>query len=469
MKAFEKIVIAVGVMLVVGAIVVLRIAVPGSGPVSVEGDTSPVEKAGPGRRPGPAVTARRGAGTVRKPSSARSAGSRIVSAVKSRGPVALARVNGAAIMEHQVFGRLGVDGMLSSGAEMESLQGRLDRAIDEELLHQYAVETGLGRSAEYAEARNRRELQLKRDETRALARFYESNNDELAALRESTRATDGEVARYLLENEGARWRMDEERVRRMLSERKYNEAYAKWFAGVLEGVPVSVNGQVILAETVIAALDARPMWGGRRGGGRGNREAAGALAEQLRSAAGLPAGGSGETTLDVEVVVGSSSFQAGQLLSGSGGGRRGGRRGGMPRGMSLADTVKSSVVAEMARQEGVDTSVAYRDRLTGPVGLGRSSAEVVARDILSTMVWNEVGLTSRDDVDVSDGEVDEYMEANSERYARFLEGRRGEEWARRMAQRAVGEEKLEQQRAGFLQELRAVATIEILDNRFAGS
>ncbi len=461
MKAFEKVVIVIGCLIVVGAVVAIRLKMPDLGTEEQSPGGAVEEGVLSGRppvRPGrPPVRPERPERPPTRPGE-----ERIVSETGSRQDRVLATVNKVPITEWQVFGPSGLrDEMMEYGGG-EYPKKMLDQAIDQELLRQYGIEQGLDQTEEYREMKEQQEQMVKRMEVNRLAGHYESTNEELVSMKKSLTATADEVDEYYEEHKKRYKRLDEKRakqsIERMLSKQKYQQGYHGWLAGVVESVPVTVNGQEVPLDVLREEMQA--MAAGRVPNARG-RTGGGALVSYIRSVVGAK-DDSDESTqrlFDAEIKVGSRTLGLGELLPRG----MGGRRGKIPidammRSPMLMTALKGYIVADKAMQEGVQAPEMPMGQSVPPMNMGR--------DGLSRLVMEREGLLAPGDLasEVTEEEIEAHIAENSRRYDSIIE--RSPERANGIARQRIAYEKLRLKREDFVKDLRAQADIEIVDERF---
>ena len=470
MKAFEKVVIVIGFLVVVGAVVAIRLKMPELGtPEKPDGGTEqgrvipvrpPVRPGGPPSRP------ERPERPLTRPGGERPTGESV-----NRQDTILARVNRVPITEWQVFGPSGLrDDMMEHG-EGEYPKRMLDQAIDQELLRQYARGQGLDQTDEYAKMKKQQEDMAKRMEVNRLAGYYESTNEELVSMRESLTATAAEVDAYYEDHSERYKRLGEDRakksIERMLSMQKYQQGYNEWLAGVIESVPMTVNGQEIPLDVLREEM--RTMAPGRAVPGA--RGSGGALVGYIRTQVDATddSDESLQRMLDAEIKVGSSTIGLNGLFPGAAmmrpSGGPDGTRPNIPleavmRGPMLITALKGYIVAEKAMQEGMHETEAFKAQAhPGP-------AMNMGRDVLPRMVMEKEGLLSPGDLvsEVTQAEIEAHIADNPGRYERIMQ--RSPERADGIARRRIAYEKLREKKEDFVKDLRADAVIEIVDERF---
>ncbi len=478
MKAFEKVAIVIGFLVVVGVVVTIRLKLPwGEGP----GQKSPESSGGvattrgaPGRLP-----VRLGGERTRPGRPETHPGEGRPVADVDRSDTVLARVNGMPITEWQVFGPRGLSDEMMERAGAQYPRRMLDAAIDQELMRQYGAEQKLDQTEEYREMKGYQERMARQMEVNRLAGYYESRSEELTALRESLKASPDEVEEYYREHAKRYDRLGEDRaktsIERMLSMQKYNQAYKGWLAGTLESVSVTVNGQEVPLDLLIQGMD--ELFPARRERGVRPPSSAlqgSALAEYIRTVAGATDDSeeSRQRLLDARIAVGPDTIRLGDLFPQPPGGAARGPEGGRPgipidqmlRGPMLMASIKGYIVAERARQEGVHETEEFKAQMS----MGPPAYMPGGGDVLPRLVMEHEGLLSPGDLEneVTDEEIDAHIAANPKRYERIAA--RSPARARSIAKRRMAYEKLREKKEDFLAGLRKNAVIEIVDERFKG-
>lgn len=474
MRSSGKLAVVIGLLVLVGVIVVIALKLPAR--KEVEQPVAPKK---------PDVTARKE--PKRKPPE-RPTPPRPAPAKPTPAPAAriddetvLATVNSVPLTAGDVFGPRGLEMLMSlPTTDRESLRARLDQAIEEELLRQYAAETGLDERPEYKKAGAREKHRLKQIETRQLAILYESRNEELVALAKSIQPTDAEVERYYQENreryaqsapEKAR-----ESVRGTLLAQRHTQAYAKWLERTVPQVRITVNGHPIPVELLKAGLDSVPPESNVPGMGTPSEFPAGeALFAFVREAAGAKdnSDASRKLLLETEIQVGNDVFKISDFFGGLA------REGppvtetawqvieGMLQSPMLITSLKTRVMAHKAKQEGMDKSPEFHDPGRPPLRdprLQRSGPSPEA--VLAEMVWEQADLVSPQNIQISEGEIDAHINENEAQYRSLMKRTGGENRARTAARRRIAFEKLRQMRKDFIRELWDAADIKILVDRF---
>ncbi len=467
MRTFEKVAIFLGFLVIVVAVVSIRLSLDeGQGPDASQ-PAEPAGAAAHGSRSRPRDRGQR----PRPPKPAtRSGDERTTSRPVHLQDTVLARVNGMPIMERQVFGPRGLSDQVIEGVAGDYPRKMLDAAIDQELLRQYGVEQGLDQTEEYREMVEQQEKMAERMEVNRLAGFYEESNEELRSMKDSLKATSEEVDEYYGQHRQRYERLGEDKAKQaiewMLSMQKYNQGYKVWLGGVLESVPVTVNGQEIPLEMLQDALNGLLPGPREAGAGLG-----GSLAEYIRTVVGVT-GDSEESRrriMGAEIGMGDTAVLLSELFSG--------RRGPVPGredaarsipidqllyGPMLIAYVKGYVVAEKARQDGVHETEEFKARVARSQTIhGPGGGEVLPRIVMDKEGFFSPGELEKE---VTDAEIDAHIEANRARYRRIMD--RSPERVRDIAKRRIAYEKLREKKEEFIADLRARATIEIVDERF---
>ena len=450
MKAFEKVVVVIGFLIVVGAVVAIRIKMPGLETAPQPGPEPVRERVVPARptvRPGrlPTRTER----PKRPPTSPGS--ERPVPETGSRQDGVLATVNDEPLTEQQVFGPSGLTDEMMERAGAQSPRKMLNRAIDQELLRQYAVAQGLHQTEDHRERTEQREKRARRMEVNRLAAHYESTNKKLVSIRKSLKATAAEVDEYYAEHKQRYVRLSEVRakqeIERMLSAQKYRPAYNRWLAGVLESVPLTVNDKKVPLKVLRKEMQA--MAAGPAGTTTDGEMGDSTLTGYIRSVVGArdDSDRSTKRLLKAKIKVGPNTVSVGELFP-----------AGIAGSPMLIPVLKGYIVAAKAVQEGVQLPEASRARARPPVDMDRGA--------LARLAMKKEGLLSPNDLasEVTEAEIEAELAKNPRQYERLLKD--APKWAARAARGRIAQERLNQKKEDFIKDLRSDAKIEIVDERF---
>ncbi len=472
MRTFEKVAIFLGFLVIVVAVVSIRLTLDEEQVPDASRPAERVRAAAQGGGPRPGDRSQ-----VLRPTKLgiRSGDERSTPRPLEVQDTVLARVNGMPITERQVFGPRGLSDQVMEGAEGDYPRKMLDAAIDQELLRQYGVEQGLDQTVEYRETMKQFEKMAERMKVNRLASFYEERNEELRSMKDSLKATTEEVDEYYDEYRQRYKRLGEKKAKqiiaRMLSMQKYNQGYKAWLGGVMESVPVTVDGQEIPLEVLQDAINGLFPGPREADAGTGGKSPGRSLAEYVRTAVGVTDDSeeSRERIMKAEIVIGDNVVALGELFPGRRGPvpGRGNASSSIPidqilHGPMLIAYVKGYVVAEEARQDGVHETEEFKAHIAESQTIpGSRGGEVLPR-----LVMEKEGLFSPGELEkeVTDEEIDAHIEANPGRYRRIMD--RSPERARDIARRRIAYEKLREKKQRFMADLRARATIEIVDERF---
>ncbi len=458
MGRFEKAIVILGVLVVVAGILLIRLTVP-----SGEGRSQPPKplRSRPPRPP----TMREG----RRPASVRRRGLSHIANPGKKNQTPLAKVNGVILTEHDVFGYRDAERVAEmTGRNPDYPRIMMDLAVRRELLCQFAEETGLDQSPEYLQKKEEREYEAMRMRVNYLASLYEQDSEELKALKESIEVTEADVREFYSLRGGKPRGKNEEKIkaeiRKRLHQGKYLEAYKLWLLEEMADVPILVNGRQIPQDLLNEGLDAmippEITVGDFPAHGLGND-----LSEFVLHAAGVsePSAASWQQLFDTELQIGSKVLTIGDVYPPAfkASIETDSRKRAFSRPPSagwLMRPIKSIMLAEKAVQEGLGHEL--QEFIKADPYLRAPDP----RDILTTKVWKQLGLHAVDTEAVTEEEVGEQMAAKPYRY-RFSNAK-GEERKRKRARYDAARERNRQLQAEFIDQLKADAVVNILDDRF---
>ena len=380
--------------------------------------------------------------------------------------VGVATVNGV---------KVSVDaGNLSAAGGAESPGGGelIEDAIGQEVLYQAAVAAGLDQSREYRQRVARVERQATENRVTRLAYFYQKKAVAAGAITVAE-ITDADVAKYLADQAPAKSDGDsEERVKQLV--RGLQEAQARragrteWMQKLAREVPVSINGVPIAAEVITGAIAVHAAR-------RPPREGGALWQELVKIMAAKGVDMDDPTQVDealstITVKVGDYDLPPGALLEGLPAKPLPIPGADSPQGQpvptvlsdaAFASTLEPYIIATAGKAAGVESDPEWQATMRqNPELYGdETDREMMHKSMLCNMYLQQLLSRLSEAEDLTEEEVDEYMQANPTRVDR-LTAKYGDKRMHRVMRASLTRQKQNKTRGQVLQELKDKAVIE---------
>ncbi len=383
----------------------------------------------------------------------------------------LATVNGVEIHENDVIGNLGGSAGIPEEQREKYIEHALKQAIDNELLYQVGIKEGLDKDPTYLEQLKTQKRMAVHRKIEGLATFYEQTIEELRAARNRSVITNEECEEYYAQNPDRYRGRSKDRtirvIRSQLANKRYREAYAVFFTGLVKEATCSVAGQSIpsdvLSESAERSLnmsevrpsDADPFW----------VAVLDAADVDLPEPTTLPPGQINEelkkALSNITVKIGKNevtlgdSHQIDSLVLSVQNGRL---------GPELFNLFKPYIVVQKAVQEGVDKDPGYleeREQMSVMTGAGMGGGMGYNKRLLVNLIVQNQGFYNIENYEVTDEEVEAYSTEHGHRYERLRQRPNGEERVLKMITRILKSQKAETAKADYVTTLRDSGDVQI--------
>lgn len=383
----------------------------------------------------------------------------------------LATVNGVEIHESDVIGNLAGSAGIPEEQRGEYIEQALKQAIDNELLYQAGIEEGLDKDPTYLKQLEMQKRMAVHREVEGLATFYEQTIEELRAARDRGAITDEECEDYYAENQDRYRGRSKDRairiIRSQLANKRYREAYAEFFIGLVKETTCSVAGQSISSDVLLESAerslqmsesrssDADPFWVAVLDAANVDlpeptTRPPGQIDEELKKTLG-------NITVKIgkdEVTLG-DNHQIDSLVSSVQNGRL---------GQELFYLFKPYIVVQKAVQEGVDKDPAYleeKEQMSMMTGAGMGGGMGYDKRLLVNLVVQNQGFYKIENYEVTDEEIESYSTEHGHRYERLRQRPNGEERVLKMITRILKSQKAETAKDDYVTTLRESGDVQI--------
>ena len=383
----------------------------------------------------------------------------------------LATVNGVEIHESDVVGNLGGSADIPEEQRGEYIKHALKQAIDNELLYQAGVKSGLDKEPTYLKQLEIQKRIAVHRGIETLATFYEQNIEELSAARNRNAITNEECEEYYAQNEDRYQGRSKDRairiIRSQLANSRYRNAYTEFFLEVAKETTCSVAGQSIPSDALVESAerslsrsetppsDVDPFW-------VAVFDAAGIdLPEPTKLPPGQIDQELKESLSNITVKIGENeillgdSYQIDSLVSSAQSGRF---------GPELFYLLKPYIIAQKAIAEGMDKDPALlqeKEQMSMMGGAGMGGGMGYDKRLLVNLVVKEQGFYNIENYEVADEEIESYSTEHGHRYERLRQRPNGEERVLKMITRILKSQKAETAKDDYITTLRDGGDVQI--------